>query len=244
MQNTRPLRAIVLTVAFACVLGGCASRGDPRDPMESFNRSMFAFNEGLDKALLKPVAQGYEAVTPAPLRTAVGNFFGNINDIFVGVNNILQGKLQDGGSDFGRVAINTTFGILGIFDVATVFGIEKHEEDFGQTLGRWGLGDGAFLMLPVLGPSTLRDAVGKVGDMAADPVANTYPVIHRNTARGLRLINNRADLLPAEPALEDAALGDKYAYIREAYLQRRRNLIYDGRPPKVRDDYYGEPATR
>ena len=230
------LRSLALALALAASLGGCASRGDPRDPLEGFNRGVFSFNEGLDKVLLKPLAQGYDAVAPSPVRTGVGNFFANIADVFIAVNNLLQGKVQDAGSDLGRVAFNSTFGILGLFDVATAFGIEKHEEDFGQTLGRWGVGDGAYLVLPFFGPRTLRDAVGLAGDLAVDPVGHVYPVDTRNTLTGTRIVSERADFLPAEKAIEEASLGDKYAYIREAYLQRRRNLIYDGHPPRLPDD--------
>lgn len=233
------LRLAVTAAALITSLGGCATgRGDARDPYEGFNRGVFSFNESVDKAVLKPVAQGYEAVVPAFARSAVGNFFANIADVFIGVNNLLQGKLQDGGSDFGRVAINTTFGIAGLFDVASGIGIDKHNEDFGQTLGKWGVGDGAYLVLPILGPRTTRDAMATVVDLKADPVGYLYPVDHRNTLIGTRLVSDRAEFLPAEKAIEEAALGDKYAYIKDAYLQRRRNMIFDGRPPRDKDDEY------
>lgn len=231
-----PTRRIALVLALAAGLGGCASRGDPRDPLEGFNRGVFSFNEGLDKALIKPVAQGYDAITPTPVRSAVGNFFANIADVFIAANNLLQGKVNDAGSDVGRVALNSTFGLLGLFDVATAWGLEKHQEDFGQTLGRWGVGDGAYLVLPVFGPRTLRDTVGLAADLAVDPVGRLYPVDARNSLTGTRFVSERADFLPAEKAIEEAAMGDKYSYIREAYLQRRRNLIYDGHPPRLSED--------
>lgn len=235
-RSNPSLRSLALVLALAASLGGCASRGDPRDPMEGFNRGVFSFNEGLDKVLLKPVAQSYDAIAPTPVRAAVGNFFANIADVFIAANNLLQGKVQDAGSDVGRVALNSTFGILGLFDVATAWGLEKHEEDFGQTLGRWGVGDGAYVVLPFFGPRTLRDTVGLAGDLAVDPVGHLYPVDTRNTLEATRFVSDRADLLPVEKAIEEASLGDKYAYIREAYLQRRRNLIYDGHPPRLPDD--------
>jgi phospholipid-binding lipoprotein MlaA len=192
---------------------------------------MFAFNEGLDTVLIKPVAQGYDAVLPKPVRTGVTNFFGNIADLFIGVNNLLQGKPDQALTDLGRVVVNSTVGILGLFDVATEAGFEKHEEDFGQTFGRWGVGDGAYVVIPVFGPRTVRDTAGLVLDVAADPVGNVDHVATRNSLLALRLIDTRADLLPADKVIEEAAL-DKYAYVRDGYLQRRRNLVHDGNPPR------------
>jgi phospholipid-binding lipoprotein MlaA len=221
----------VLTVALVGLLGGCATSGNPKDPIEGFNRAMYGFNEAVDTVLIKPVAQGYDAVLPAPVRTGVTNFFGNIADLFIGVNNLFQGKPDQAASDLGRVLINSTIGILGLFDVATEAGLEKHEEDFGQTFGRWGVGNGAYVVLPIFGPRTVRDTAGLVLDMAADPVANVSSVPTRNTLLGLRLVDARADLLPADKVIEEAAL-DKYSYVRDGYLQRRRNLVHDGNPPR------------
>jgi phospholipid-binding lipoprotein MlaA len=220
----------------AGLLGGCASSGHPKDPVEGFNRAVFAFNEGLDSVIFKPVAQGYEAVMPDPVRTGVTNFFGNIADLFVGVNNLLQGKPGQAASDLGRVLVNSTIGILGIFDVATSAGLEKHEEDFGQTFGRWGVGDGAYVVLPFFGPRTVRDTAGLVLDSMADPVSDIDHVPTRNTLLALRIIDTRADLLPADKVIEEAAL-DKYSYIRDGYLQRRRNLVHDGNPPREENDF-------
>jgi phospholipid-binding lipoprotein MlaA len=227
-------KSVVVTAMAAALLGGCATSGNPKDPIEGFNRAMFAFNEGLDTVILKPVATGYEAVLPSPIRTGVTNFFGNIDDVFIGVNNLLQGKLGNAVSDFGRVAINTTIGLLGLLDIATEAGLEKHEEDFGQTFGRWGVGDGAYVVIPFFGPRTARDTVGLVLDVAADPVNNHRPKRTRDVALVLRAIDNRANLLPADKVIEEAAL-DKYSYMRDAYLQRRRNQIYDGDPPRDLD---------
>lgn len=225
------LKSALLAVALAGMLGGCATSGNPKDPIEGFNRAIYAFNEGLDTVLIKPVAQGYDTVLPTPVRTGVTNFFGNIADFFIGVNNLLQGKPDQAASDLGRVLLNSTVGILGIFDVATGAGLEKHEEDFGQTFGRWGVGDGAYVVVPVFGPRTVRDTVGLVLDVAADPVSNIDYVPTRNSALALRLIDTRADLLPADKVIEEAAL-DKYAYVRDGYLQRRRSLVHDGNAPR------------
>jgi phospholipid-binding lipoprotein MlaA len=233
MKTTLPARIKSLTAAIATIglLAGCASSGNPKDPIEGFNRAMFAFNEGLDAAIVKPVAKGYDAVLPSPVKTGVTNFFSNIEDLFVGVNNLLQGKVPEAVSDLGRVVINSTVGILGLIDFASDAGLEKHDEDFGQTFGRWGVGNGAYVVIPVFGPRTARDTVGLVLDIAADPVANHNPERTRDLALVLRFVNDRANLLPADKVIEEAAL-DKYSYMRDAYLQRRRNLIHDGNPPR------------
>lgn len=230
----RTLRNGLLIAWSAAMLTGCATSGNPKDPIEGFNRAMFAFNEGLDAAIIKPVATGYDAVLPDPVQTGVTNFFGNIADFFIGINNLLQGKVGDGVGDFGRVAINSTIGLLGVLDVATELGIEKHNEDFGQTFGRWGIGNGAYVVLPVFGPRTVRDTVGLVLDVKADPVVQVDHIPTRNSLTVLRLINDRAGLLSADKVIEEAAL-DKYSYMRGAYLQRRRNLIYDGNAPREDD---------
>jgi phospholipid-binding lipoprotein MlaA len=236
MKTTLParLRSVTVAILAAGLLAGCASSGNPKDPIEGFNRAMFAFNEGLDSAIVKPVATGYEAVLPAPVRTGVTNFFSNIEDVFIGVNNLLQGKVPEAVSDLGRVMINTTIGLLGIIDFASDAGLEKHDEDFGQTFGRWGVGNGAYVVIPVFGPRTVRDTVGLVLDVAADPVANHNPERTRDLALVLRLVNDRANLLPADKVIDEAAL-DKYSYVRDGYLQRRRNLIHDGNAPRERD---------
>ncbi|HQR03730.1 MAG: VacJ family lipoprotein [Proteobacteria bacterium] len=225
-MNAR-FRRLTLAVLAAATLGGCATSGNSRDPIEGFNRAMFAFNEGLDQVAIRPVAQGYEAAVPTPVRTGIANFFGNIADVFIGINNVLQGKMPEGINDFGRVAVNTTLGVFGFMDVATDLGVEKHDEDFGQTLGRWGMGSGAYVVLPLWGPRTVRDTGGLILDLAADPVANIRDVPARNTLIVTRLISDRAMMLPADKVIDEAAL-DKYSYIRDGYLQRRRTLINDG----------------
>lgn len=235
-QSKFNIRALVAATAAATLFAGCATSGNPKDPIEGFNRAMFSFNETVDKAVIKPVAQGYDFVMPQPVQTGVSNFFANIEDLWTGINNLLQGKPGDALSDAGRVLVNSTIGILGLFDVATSMGLEKHEEDFGQTLGRWGVGDGAYVVLPILGPRTLRDTVGVAADIYVDPVRDADGHRgYRNSAIALRAISNRADLLKIEDALEAAAI-DKYAYVRDAYLQRRRSAIHDGNPPREADD--------
>ncbi|MEY3201061.1 MAG: hypothetical protein RIR70_611 [Pseudomonadota bacterium] len=230
------LRSRSAALLAACaLLSACASTANPRDPLESYNRAMFGFNEDVDKAIIRPVAKGYEAVTPQVMRTGVANVFSNIGDVWISLNNLLQGKPLDAASDMGRFLVNSTLGVCGVIDWASDWGLEKHDEDFGQTLGRWGVGAGPFVVLPIMGPRTFRDAVGWGVDMMADPVYEIQHVPTRNSAAALRLVENRAELLPVEKALEEAAL-DKYAYVRDAYLQRRRSLIYDGRPPRELDD--------
>lgn len=231
-----PARQKRLTARIACVVlvilwvGGCATGTDPRDPFEPINRGIYQFNERIDKAILKPAAEIYRAVLPQFVRSSVSNFFSNINDLLVALNNLLQGKFTTAYADFGRVAINSTLGVLGLFDVASEAGIEKHDEDFGQTLGYWGVGDGPFIMLPIFGPSNGRDVVGRVVDFQLDPITYVDPSRSRNQLWGTRIVNRRTELLDATTILETAAL-DPYEFVRDAYLQRRRNLIHDGTPP-------------
>jgi phospholipid-binding lipoprotein MlaA len=223
--------------ALLCLLlvSGCATvegERDPRDPWEGFNRGVYRFNETFDEYVAKPVARAYVAVLHQEIRTRVGNFFSNIQDLLIGANNFLQGKFEDGVNDWARFAFNSTIGLFGIHDVASDFpGLEKHNEDFGQTLGRWGAGPGPYLILPFLGSSTVRDATGTAVDWAVQPVGEVRPIELRNTLYGLYFVDTRAQLLEASRILEEAAL-DKYVFQRDAYLQRRRSLIYDGRPPR------------
>ena len=219
-----------LTVA-ACLSGAAIAGDNPNDPAEGWNRAMFSVNEVLDTAVAKPVAKGYDYVTPLPVKAVVGNFFSNIADLMIGVNNLLQGKPSDAFNDWGRVLVNTTIGIGGAFDVASEMGLDKHYEDFGQTMAVWGAGEGAYLFWPVIGPRTVRDTAGFVVDSYTDPVWYIYPVDVRNTLVGVRYIDQRAALLPTDKIIEEGAT-DKYAYIRDAYLQHRRNAVYDGNPPR------------
>jgi phospholipid-binding lipoprotein MlaA len=225
------LRAALAACALAAAAGCATPSGDPRDPLESYNRAMQSFNDFADDAVLKPVARGYRAVAPEPLRNMVRNFFANIEDLPIGLNNMLQGKFLDGWTDWFRVIVNSTLGVFGINDVASDMRLEKHNEDFGQTFGRWGIGDGPYFVMPLLGPKTIRDTVGWVGDFTVDPVSYVRPIAARNTALTVRYISWRTDLLDASTMFEEAAL-DRYVFLRDAYLQRRRSLVYDGNPPR------------
>ena len=235
MKISITLKLVLLSIVLA--LTGCATNGDPRDPLEPLNRGVYKFNDAVDQAVFKPVAKGYKAVLPNPVRTGVGNFFANIDDALIAVNNLLQFKFGAALSDVGRLLTNTTIGVGGLFDVASGFGLEKHNEDFGQTLGYWGIGDGPFLMLPLLGPSNVRDTVGLAAYYYLDPVWNLSHIPTRNTLGAIRVVDRRARLLDAEKILDEAAL-DPYTFLRDAYIQQRRNLIYDGSPPplKLEDD--------
>ena len=232
--------AAPLSVA-ALVLSGCAtvpadSGNDSRDPIESFNRQVFEFNDVVDRAVLKPVAQAYEFVLPEPVRDCVSNIFSNFREPSNAVNNLLQGKPVDAVSDTCRFVVNSTVGLLGCFDPARQMGLEKHNEDFGQTLGRWGIGSGPYLVVPILGPSTVRDAIGVYG---AEPYLDINFYIDnvrvRNAIFGTRVVNQRAELLQTDDLISGAAL-DKYRFIRDGYLQRRRNLVYDGSPPPAEEE--------
>ncbi len=225
------LRRIV-AIGAAATLFGCATAGNPRDPLEPVNRAFFSFNDGFDKAIAKPLAEGYRSVVPSFARTGVTNFFSNIEDLWIAINDLLQGKPAKALDDWTRLFLNTTIGIAGLFDVASDLGLEKRNEDFGQTLGAWGVGTGPYLVIPFLGSSTLRDALSHgLVDVHADLVVQHRKVPVRNTLFALRTINLRANLLDASRIVEEAAL-DKYTFTRDAYLQRRQSLVYDGNPPR------------
>ena len=213
--------ALALVVAQGCAT---APGGNPSDPFESLNRSVFSFNDSLDRAVIKPVAIVYRDVTPSPVRIGVTNFFGNLKDVWSVVNNGLQGKGEHAGDSLGRVMINTVFGLGGLLDMAGEANIPKHTEDFGQTLGVWGVPAGPYLVLPVLGPSTVRDTAALIVDTQADVVSTTGNIPVRNTLQVTRAVNVRANLLKAGNLLDEAAL-DRYTFAREVHLQRRRSLI-------------------
>jgi phospholipid-binding lipoprotein MlaA len=230
--------ALTLLLAVAVGLGGCATGpdADPRDPYEAFNRGMFQFNDDLDKAFVEPLAKGYNAIMPGPLNQGVTNFFDNLRDVDSAVNNLLQLKIGRAFSDLGRVAVNTTVGILGFVDVASNLNIPSYKEDFGQTLGVWGFEPGPYLVLPFFGPSSGRDGVGVVVDWFIDPLYFIDDDGLKWGLRGVRLVDTRADLLNASRVFTQAAL-DPYSFIRDAYLQRRRSLVYDGNPPEEELDF-------
>jgi len=221
-------------------LQGCATAQN-RDPMESWNRKVFSFNETLDDNVLKPVAKGYNDITPEPIRIGVRNFFGNIGDVWSTANLFFQGRFKDGTLGIIRVSINSTLGLAGLIDLATPMQLERPNEDFGQTLGVWGVKPGAYIVWPLLGPSTLRDSAGLPLDFqfsASSLVANTPR--QANQMRVLSVVSLRAALLGASNLIDDVAL-DKYAFFRDAYFQRRQNLIYEGNPPEDDESSSYEP---
>jgi phospholipid-binding lipoprotein MlaA len=222
-------RQAALALGVTVMLAGCAGP-NPRDPYEGFNRAMFTFNDTVDTYALKPVATAYKNVTPSFVQTGVSNFFGNLADAWTAINNLLQGKGQDGMSDVTRFALNSTLGIAGLFDIASEAGLPKHKEDFGQTLGTWGVSSGPYLMLPLLGPSTVRDTAALPVDISGDIWRYKEPTNVRNIGTVVRVVDQRASLLDASTLLEDAAL-DRYEFLRDGYLQRRESQIHpDGNP--------------
>jgi len=227
------LRAAALALALLAAAGCSTVATDPRDPFEGFNRGVTKFNDTFDEYLARPVARGYVKVLHQEIRSRIANFFSNLADPFIGVNNFLQGKFEIGVNDLARFAFNSTIGLLGIHDVASEMGLEKHNEDFGQTFAVWGVGDGPYLVLPFFGPYTLRDSGGLVLDWELDPVVRARPIALRNSLIATRFVSKRTDLLDASRVFDTAAL-DRYVFLRDAYLQRRRSLIYDGNPPRER----------
>lgn len=214
----------------AMALGAPVLQAAEEDPWEGFNRAVFRFNDTLDTYTLKPLAKGYQKVTPTFLEDGIGNVFRNLDDVVVLTNDLLQGKVHEAGIDTSRILFNTTFGLLGFFDVATRMGLQKNDEDFGQTLGVWGLGNGPYVVLPLLGPSTVRDAAGRVPDSFLQPYPHIDHVPTRNVTRGVEVVDTRAELLSAEKMIT----GDKYIFVRNAYLQNREFRTLDG---QVEDDF-------
>jgi phospholipid-binding lipoprotein MlaA len=241
-------RSVMSAALLACVLSsaGCATgpNASPKDPLEPMNRSISKFNDTLDDNVLKPVATGYRDYIPQPVQTGVGNFFSNLSDVFSTVNSGLQLKGRDTAESLMRVVVNTTLGIYGLFDVATEIGLQRHREDFGQTLGYWGVPDGPYLVLPVFGPSTVRDTSTLPLEFSTDFVAKHDVVAERNVAVVARIVDKRAGLLKTTDLLSGAAI-DKYSFTRDSYLQYRRNQVYDGNPPDEDDlvDPSAEPVA-
>jgi len=230
MKKTARYARWTSAAAVLVVVAGCATgpNANPADPFEPFNRGVFTFNDKLDEAVLVPVSTAYVNVLPSMVRTGVNNFFGNLGDVWSFANSVAQLKLQNSAETFMRVNVNTFFGLGGLLDVATEAGIDRHDEDFGQTLGRWGVGAGPYIVLPVLGPSTLRDTVAKPVDFYGDALNAMNDVAWRNSLTVLRVVDKRSQYLRAGRLIDDAAL-DKYSFTRDAFLQRRRSLIQDGR---------------
>lgn len=220
----------------ALALGGCASsHHNPKDPFESFNRGMYRFNDAVDKAVLKPVAQGYNAVLPSPARTAATNFFSNLDDVTVVLNDLLQFKIVQAITDCERVIFNTTFGIFGLIDVSTSMNLEKHDEDFGQTMGYWGIGSGPYLVLPFFGPSSIRDGIGLYVDSRTSMLKEVDHIPTRNQLYATNTVNTRANRMDEEKILDEASI-DRYSFLRDAYLQHRQSKVYDGNPPREKFD--------
>ncbi len=228
----------VASLLSVLLLSSCATSNNKADPYESFNRKVYGFNRAVDKAVLQPVAKGYKAITPDPVETGIDNFFSNLGDVSNMLNNILQWKLGDASSDLGRILVNSTLGLGGFFDPASSMGLEKHDEDFGQTLGAWGVGPGAYVMLPFLGPSTIRDTSAMPADNYLDPLKEVSESSTEYGLKGLRLLVKRAELLSLEEQIENAL--DEYSFVRDAYLQNRKYKVYDGDLP-FEDDFGCDP---
>jgi phospholipid-binding lipoprotein MlaA len=225
----------VFAGALAALLAGCAAAPSKVDPLEPMNRALYQVHDVLDTNIVKPVAEGYVSVVPKFVRTAFANVFNNIDDVFSAVNGLLQGKLDKAGNDLGRVMTNTLFGLGGLIDVASDAGIERGNEDFGQTFAVWGLPQGPYLFIPLFGPTTVRDGTGVLVRIAVGPVGYISDVPVRNSIYGLGYVDLRSQVLESGSLVDTAAL-DRYIFIRNAYLQRRRYLIYDGKPPPESED--------
>jgi phospholipid-binding lipoprotein MlaA len=245
MQTTRIRAALAFPVArlavVATLLAGCTTVQTPTkgDPLEGLNRTMFTVNDKIDQYALKPVAKGYVWATPQPVRDSVTNFFSNIGDVYIAANNLLQLKITDGVEDIMRIVINTVFGVGGLFDVATLAKLPKHDNDLGLTLGHYGVPAGPYLVLPLFGPSTVRDAVGSIGNYYVNPLSYIHPDGLSWALYGLNVVNTRANLLSASDVLEGAAL-DKYSFVRNAYLQRRQYLLSDSKQAQGLPNYGDE----
>lgn len=236
----------VIILPFILLLGGCATPSgyvNPKDPFEGVNRKVYAFNDTVDKAVLKPVAKGYVYVMPRAGRIMANNFFSNLGDVLVTFNDLFQFKIKQAFSDGGRFLVNSTIGVLGLADPATSFGLPKHDEDFGQTLGYWGVQSGPYIVLPFLGPSTVRDASGMYMDSLLSPSINVKPASARNEIFAYNIVRIRANLLDTDSLINEAAL-DPYSFLRDAYLSHRETLVYDGHPPAPNyDDYDDEDSS-
>ncbi|WP_417252196.1 VacJ family lipoprotein [Castellaniella sp.] len=229
-RHARWIRPI-LAVTTAALVVGCAQvpNPSPNDPWESYNRGMYSFNDAVDRAVLKPIATGYETITPRPVRTCVHNVFSNLGDVWSGINSLLQGRGRDFVDTFGRILFNSTVGLGGCIDVASMHGARKIPNDFGMTLGVWGFGQGPYFVLPFFGASTVRDGVGTAVTLAAPvtPTAAVFTIDNipvRNSILGLYIVDTRANLLEADRLVDQIAL-DKYSFIRDAYLQRRKAML-------------------
>lgn len=223
-------------LAVALLVSACASTpGRPYDPFEASNRVMYAINDPLDKYFAKPIAQAWVDYVPSIIRTGASNYFNNIDDFFSAINGLLQGKLDKAGDDMGRVMINTGFGLLGLIDIASDAGIQRGNEDFGQTFGYWGIPQGPYLFIPLWGPSTVRDGTGSIMRYWYTPTQLIPDVAVRNVIYGIGAIDARAQALGATSLIEQASI-DPYTFVRRSYLQRREYMVYDGKPPPEKEE--------
>lgn len=234
MDRIRPALLLSTQLILFSLLTGCAGARNPNDPLEPFNRGVYKFNDAMDKAVVKPVAQAYDFVMPDRLKVMASNFISNLDDVVVTFNDVLQLKFSQAASDGSRVMFNTTFGVLGLFDVAPR--LEKHHEDFGQTMGHWGVGSGPYLMLPFIGPSSVRDAPCLYVDAITGVAGHVDNVRARNQYYLTSFIHTRASLLDKEQVLDEAAI-DRYGFLRDTYLLRRKSQVYDGNPPHEKYNY-------
>jgi len=230
-------KIVVILILSTIILGCATTEGikDPADPFESLNRTSYKFNSAIDKIALKPLAKGYDAIFPRPIKTGFSNFFSNLDEVPTTVNSILQGKIGYAFADLGRFIINSTLGLAGFIDVASSIGLDKHDEDFGQTLGAWGISSGPYLVLPLFGPSSLRDISAKPIDGTYSVQGNIDHIATKNTSYFLELIDLRYRLFAIDSQLKDAI--DEYTFVRDAYLMRREYQVYDGNPPEDEDFY-------
>ncbi len=219
----------------AALLSGCAATPSRVDPLEPMNRAFFEIHDAVDTAIVKPAIQAYIDVVPEPIRQAVSNVFNNVDDMISVVNDLLQGKFDKFGNDMGRVMLNTVWGVGGMFDLASMVGIERGNEDFGQTFGAWGFDQGPYLFVPIFGPTTFRDGAGWIARIAVGPVGYIPDVPVRNVLYGAGAVDLRAQAAGTSQLVDTAAI-DRYLFIRNAYLQRRRYLVYDGKPPPEPDE--------
>ncbi|MGH8797626.1 MAG: MlaA family lipoprotein [Caldimonas sp.] len=232
----RNLRSMLLMAAAMPFLAGCAMGPTRDDPFEPFNRAMYAVHEPIDTHVVRPFIDGYTKYTPAPLRIAISNFFNNIDDLFSAINDVLQGKRDKFGNDMGRVTINSGLGLGGLIDIASQIGVERGNEDFGQTFGVWGIGQGPYLFIPLFGPTTVRDGSGWIVRLYLGPTGYIPDVPTRNVIYGIGAIDARYQAQDAISFVDEAAL-DRYAFIRRAYLQRRLYQVYDGNvPPQKKEE--------
>jgi phospholipid-binding lipoprotein MlaA len=235
--NAARVRLIVVALmAATMLLGGCATTQSKVDPFEPWNRAMFEVNDVVDGKIAKPIAEAYVKYTPELIRNGISNFFGNIEDLFVGINNVLEGNGNRAGDDFGRVLLNSTFGLGGMFDLASMIGIERHTQDFGITFGKWGIPQGPYFFVPLIGPTTLRDGTGTAIRAYLGPTTYIFTYVPlRNVVYGIGAVDLRANMLGTTSMVDQAAL-DRYRFIRNAYLRARRYQVFDGKPPPEEED--------